>query len=642
MKKRKLLSLLLAGAIAFSFAGCFDTGTNEPNNSVGGTNTGNTENGGNTGGTNEPSRPVEGNYDKRGLDAIEYAVLNLTGTDAVGRKVKIAESEKSGTQEVGLFYSLWLGQHQYMQQDVYDVQALLATTTGKNALYSQTDSALSREGEFHFCSQPLYGYYNMQDPWVITRHIELLTMAGIDYLCFDATNASIYPEVGKKVLNTLLKYQRQGWDVPKAMFYTNSKSGSTVEKIYNQYYKTDTYNDIWYAPEGKPRIIGVTRNSNNASDQTKYDPSFNDYISTDMLEFFDVKESQWPNGNHNDNAIPWMSWSYPQLLHANTKSVSVSVAQHSPTRISFSYQDPQSSRGYDYKTGKVRSDYEKGQNFQNEWDTVFQYGSQVENVLVTGWNEWMAVKSFDGSGALTLVDVFNEEYSRDIEMTTGKYGDNFYMQLVENVRKYKLSDGIGYDLKKTNINIQSQSSIVLWDYVTAKYKDFEGDAMARNFEDAVGKKTYVDNSNRNDIAEVRVTHDNSNVYFYIRTVDDVTAYNGKDKNWMNVLISTGGENGFGDYDYIINRSPSADGTTSVEKSIGGYNWQSAGTAKYTIVGNVMQISIPFASLGLSASNHSFSFKVSDNVTKYDDIMDYYVSGDSAPIGRLSFRYGAAV
>ena len=114
-----------------------------------------------------------------------------------------------------------------MQKDIYDVQVMLATTEGTNELYSK-NSTKSPVGEFHFCSQPLYGYYNMRDPWVVTRHIELLTMAGIDYLCFDATNAIIYPEAARNVLDTLLKYQRQGWKVPKAMFYTNSFSGTTA------------------------------------------------------------------------------------------------------------------------------------------------------------------------------------------------------------------------------------------------------------------------------------------------------------------------------------------------------------------------------------------------------------------------------
>ena len=56
--------------------------------------------------------------------------------------------------QVGLFYSLWLGQHQYQQTDIYDVQALLATSEGTEALYS-ADSELSRRDEFHFCGEPL-------------------------------------------------------------------------------------------------------------------------------------------------------------------------------------------------------------------------------------------------------------------------------------------------------------------------------------------------------------------------------------------------------------------------------------------------------------------------------------------------------
>ena len=617
MKRQKILSLVMAGAIGLGLCACDGGG----------------------GGSGDGGGGGSGNYDNRGLNAIEYAVMNLTGTDAVGRSVHTANGAKSGKKEVGLFYSLWLGQHQYMQKDIYDVQVMLATTEGTNELYSE-NSTKSPVGEFHFCSQPLYGYYNMRDPWVVTRHIELLTMAGIDYLCFDATNAIIYPEAARNVLDTLLKYQRQGWKVPKAMFYTNSFSGTTATKVYNEYYQTETYDEIWYAPNGKPRLIGITENNNRASDQTKYNNGYSDFISADLQEFFEVKESQWPNGDINENAVPWMSWDYPQHLHANTKSVSVSVAQHSHSRISMSYQDPESSRGYNPKTGQVSSDYEKGQNFQSQWETVFEYGDQVENVMVTSWNEWMAIKNFGGDGALQLVDVFNEEYSRDVEMTTGKYGDNFYMQLVQNVRKYKLSDAVPYKIKKVNVDIHSEGSVVLWDYVTAKYKDFEGDAMARNYSDAVGKNTYVDNSNRNDIAEIRVAHDNTNVYFYIRTVDDVTAYNGTDKNWMNVFISTGGANAFGDYDFVINRTPSVNGKTSVEKSTGGYNWESAGEAEYTVFGNVMQIAVPMTALGLDTENPAFSFKVSDNVTKYDDIMDYYVSGDSAPIGRLSYRYGA--
>jgi hypothetical protein len=53
----------------------------------------------------------------------------------------------------------------------------------------------------------------------------------------------------------------------------------------------------------------------------------------------------------------------------------------------------------------------------------------------------------------------------------------------------------------------------------------------------------------------------------------------------------------------------------------------------------MQIKIPLSTLGLTADNCEIQFKVADNVAKFDDIMNYYVTGDSAPIGRLSYNYG---
>ena len=117
--------------------------------------------------------------------------------------------------------------------------------------------------------------------------------------------------------------------------------------------------------------------------------------------------------------------------------------------------------------------------------------------------------------------------------------------------------------------------------------------------------------------------------------------NGTDLNWMNVLINTDNSAGksFSGFNYIINRSPKADGTTSIEFSKGGYMWDVKGSAKYVIKENVMQISIPLSVLGITADSCAIQFKVADNVTEYDDIMNYYVTGDSAPIGRLGYSYG---
>lgn len=586
-----------------------------------------------------PSGGGGGVNDNRGLSPFEYSLMNLAGTDAAGRRVEPVESHVKD-RTVGIFYSVWLGGHTSQQTDIYDVQALLATEEGRAALDDMSDNPASRLGQFHFSSRPLYGYYSMEDPWVVARHVELLTACGLDYLCIDATNSVLYLNATRLLLDTLLGFYRQGFSVPKVMFYTNSESGTTVTRLYNEFYRTETYNEIWWAPNGKPMIVGITENSRGASDQTRYPPggvAYTNFVTPAMKEFFDVAESQWPQGLYNDDAFPWMDWSYPQRLHGGPQSMSVSIAQHSPTTVYMSDMHEYSSRGYDHRTGVRHSDWEKGQNFQSEWDTALSTEG-VKNVLVTGWNEWMAIKS-NNNGKAGFVDAYNEEYSRDAEMSAGRYKDNFYMQLVKNVRAFKYEERTQkYAPPSTAIDIESELSLVQWDYVNEHYKDFSGEVMPRNFRDAVGKNTYTDFSNRNDITDVKVAHNNDYLWFYIKTKDPVTEHAAGDKGWMNVLISTGRTAGFEGYDYVVNRMPEG-GVTSVERSAGGYTWQSAGSADYRVYGNVLLIKIPLSALGLTGGNCAVEFKVTDNITHPDDIMDYYVSGESVPIGRLSFSYG---
>ncbi len=612
---KKVLLMILAGAIALTGTGC---------------------GGGNT--------PPESDRvkDERGLTAEQYTLMNLTATDALGRSFLPMDEAKDGTRYVGVFYSLWLGQHQYMQSAVFDINELLSTREGAAALHSTADSELSRMGEFHFCGEPLFGYYNMRDPWVVMRHMEMLTMAGLDYLCIDATNASIYPEVCRVLFDTLTDLQNQGFDPPKVMFYTNSYSGTTVTKLYNEFFQTERYDHLWFAPYGKPLIAGITENNNFASDQTKYPEiygeSATDFIPEEIRGRFDIVESQWPNGDYNPDSIPWMSWSYPQHIHTGSKAISVSVAQHSPRGINFSLQDPESSRGYDYTTKTVEENWQAGRNFENEWQTVHDNEGLVENVLVTGWNEWMAVKQADAS----FCDVYTSEYSRDIEPDSGAYGDNFYLQFIRNLREFKYTEGRHYAYQRMTADFSDESMLTQWDHVNAHYRDIAGDAMVRNYENAVGSEVYTDDSARNDITDVKVVHDAENLYFYVRTADDITAYESGDESWMNILISAGsdfsGRNDFAGYNYLINRTP-GEGVTSVERSKGGWSWESVGQGEYRVYGNVMLVSVPLEALGLTSDACYIQFKVADHVKNPGDIMSYYLYGDSAPIGRLSYAYG---
>lgn len=591
------------------------------------TNTSTTSSGG------SDSHPEDGEEDKRNLSDEDYSLYNLCGEDEVGRVIERVNLPKTGTKYVGLFYSMWLGQHKSQQTAIYNITSLESTEEGRQHLYTTEDSDYSRMNEFHFWGEPLYGYYNTRDPWVLTRHMELFRAAGIDYICIDMTNRVVYQDSITTLLDLLNTWYQEGKNIPKVIFYTNSYSGDTVRDLYYKFYQFDKYSNLWFAPNGKPLIIGVTVDNNGASDQTKYYPGWDNFVDEEMCEFFDVKESEWPNGNHNNNSIPWMSWDYPQRIHSG--SIAVPVAQHSHSRISVSYKDPECSRGYNNKTGHVEGDIDEGLSFQQMWDTALNPAYNVTNALVCSFNEWMAIKSFVGTDSWQMVDVYNYEFSRDIEMMKGGYNDNYLLQLIKNVRDYKYEPFVKYKKSAYNIDIKNGVS-PLWKVIKG-YADFTHDAINRDFEGAVNGLRYTDNSARNDISIAKVAHSASNLYFYIECLDDITTRDNNDLNFMNVFIKTkDSENNFMGFNYVINRSANGD-KASIERCDGGYNFTKVGDADIAINRNVMQLAIP---LSLIEANETadVEFKIADNITHPEDVMDYYISGDSMPIGRLHYGY----
>ena len=521
-------------------------------------------------------------------------------------------AQESGRRDVGIFYFVWLGQHPSQQTSIFDITKLLKEAPSD--LWCVEGTPKSPAGQFHFWGEPLYGYYDSRDPWVVTRHVELLMNAGIDYLMFDTTNAVVYPEAISVVLNVLKKFASQGFDVPKVAFYTNSASGRSVQMIYDNFVKSGEWDGLFYSPKGKPLVVGLTK-KNKSSDQGA-NP---DYISDELQEIFDVRESQWPNAPYDENAFPWMSWDNPQRLHNGV--ISVSVSQHSVETVTFSDTTTCRGRGWDAKTHKeIKEDFRNGRNFRNQWQTVFDNIDNIDNVFVTGWNEWIALKLLNGKKEAIFVDLFNEEFSRDAEMMRGGYGDNFYMLLAENVRRYKGDCGVAAQKGKV-------------------FRDFEGDALVRDFKNFDGSGRYIDSSARNDIVEITVSESAAAVTFEVRTASDVVPYAQGDLNWMNILVRTddSSDKAF-EYDYVINRYPTVNGVTTVERICADGRKVLSGKATYSVSGDILRVTVPFGALGLESGDVHFGFKVADNVSDPDDIMEYYVSGDSAPIGRLSFDY----
>jgi len=75
----------------------------------------------------------------------------------------------------------------------------------------------------------------------------------------------------------------------------------------------------------------------------------------------------------------------------------------------------------------------------------------------------------------------------------------------------------------------------------------------------------------------------------------------------------------------------------IEKLDADGNGTKVGLAKISVQGKYMQLAIPRSAVGLQDGN-TFYFKVADGVEHQEDIMDYYVTGRSLPMGRLSFKF----
>ena len=543
-------------------------------------------------------------------DQAKKKIVRRVAACAVAVVLACAASAKE--RQVGLFYFLWLGEHG--RTGPYDVSKILAADP--DAGRKPNSPVWGGHGVYHHWGEPLYGYYFSNDEWVVRRHMKLIMQCGVVFLFFDTTNAVIYERNAKLVMRILKEYHDAGWKIPKVMFYTNSASGKMVQRIYDAIYGPGFAKETWFRLDGKPVIVAKEEE-----------------CSPDMRAFFTVVKSQWPNEKSKKGGWPWMDFSRPQRVFEGEKVaksvMNVSVAQHPQLRFGDSAMYGEKGNcGRAFHNGEndpAPGAWKKGYNFQEQWDRAHE--AKPDIVLVTGWNEWIAgrwQRKDRADRPVMFVDCANAEYSRDIEMMKGGYSDNFYLQMVRNIAAFK-----GKEATLTEPALEGSGMT---------YSDLEGDAICRDFKDFSGKGHYSDQSARNDIVNVTVSHDETSVSFRIRTAAPITRHEKGDLTWMNILVSVSDtcEKSF-PYDYIIGRHPRKNGRTSVER-VTDSGTIKTGHAFYDVSGKEMIVKVPINDLGLSSENLRLSFKVSDHVLDQFYIMDYYISGDSAPIGRLSYKY----
>ena len=478
--------------------------------------------------------------------------------------------------QVGLFYFLWLGEHG--RKGPYDVTKILEADPKAG---EKPDSPLwGPWGAYHHWGESLYGYYFSDDEWVVRRHMKLIMQASVDFLFFDTTNARIYERNAKLVMRVLQEYHDAGWHIPKVMFYTNTASGKTVRRIYDAVYKPGFARDTWYSLDGRPVIVAKEEDCDN---ETK--------------AFFTIVKSQWPNERAKKGGWPWMDFKRPQRVFAGEKVaksvMNVSVAQHPTCRFGDSVMYGETGNwGRAFHNGAndpAPGAWTKGYNFQEQWNHAHEVKPDI--VLVTGWNEWIAGRwrrKDRPDRPVMFVDCANFEYSRDIEMMRGGYGDNFFLMLRNNVRRFK---GLSDD--------ETPNPPGVW----KRYRCFADSGMPRNHP---GYGTnYVNRTQRNAPLWIDVSHDAHSIAFRVKTQKPIA-----------------GKAGEGDFMRIL-----VDGKTVND------------LGEMKIAGDEMRLKGPGKPLRLPVRGElRFGFKFVDSTVPCRDPLDWYEYGVVEPLGRVEFTY----
>ena len=565
--------------------------------------------------TKEPAEPGTGEE----LGMYGQTVTHLTATDALDRTTGRVDGFRND-KYVGLFYFTWFNSPVAGQKQVHDITRILPDDADE--LFSITSKKYPLT-EFYYFNEPLYGYYSSTDEYVIRKHLELFIAADVDFLALDFTNAIYYGEALQKMLDIYLEYQQAGWKVPQFLLFTNLQSGTIITQAYKQFYNSGKYDSLWFRADGsKPYVIGW---------ENELGPALQDY--------FTVRPPQWPNAEYMENGWPYVDLKKPQPVYADNL-MSASVAQHSGDAFSFSVRgiggQKQMSQGRGYtrkkrKNGNVEA-IVRGDNLQEEFDTAIEKDAKI--LFVTGWNEWIAQKlTAEWSDVAFWVDTFNTEFSRDIEMTKSAgyvsdgnggyteegYGDNFYIQLVSNIRRFK---GIEADPARSDDKV-GYTNIALSGYGRDSYGIITS-------EDCYYTQAAPDNF----VRSVTVDHDDKSLFMTVTCAEDIKELSAGDT--LNVLIGLTGSEAEAWEHFNFKVCGYADGSASLMAVKDG-GWSETGRVSYTVSGSSLSLTLPRDAIGASGSFDLY-FKVTDSIEKPDEVLDYYVSGCSAPLGRLAYTY----
>lgn len=599
--------------------------------------------------------------------AIDALGRTMPGYDAVG-PVKTDQRRV-----VGIFYITWHTQNLANMPAPYDADVTKVLQADPNARF-QADNPNWKRGSYHW-GEPEMGYFLSQDEWVIRKDMSMLSDAGVDVLVLDVTNAVRYWDEWEVLFSTMEKMREEGNNTPQFCFWAfNGEVITVVQQLYERIYKENKYPDLWFYWDGKPLLLYNADPVHDANGGcSAYKDGTHDY-SDEVKNFFTLRNMWW--GYYEwagkrfigteDNwsfgysmADPRIKSMTPEQLASKhdgkIEEAAVTPAQHPVTMTdvpmgvgkSWSKRDGEPKLNeYDLPDSayvpwlgrKVAHPEGYGIYFQERWDDALAANPQF--LYLNDWNEWTAGK-YNGDvmwlgrkNPFMFVDQYNAEFNRTIQPMKGGYTDNYYMQMAQNIRRYK---GVRPVPVNRHIHKMSVDGIFKdWEQVEVVYRDTRGDVFHRDAK-GYGGLHYKDSSGRNDIVASKVAVGKSDIFFYAETTDALTPCT--DHDWMLLLIDSDGDSSTGwyGYDILINKDIASDGKGNVLRFVDG-KWVKAGEYRFAVEGNKLELAVPKSLLGVSGKSMTFDFKWADNTGELVDPISLCLHGDTAPNRRFNYRF----
>lgn len=547
--------------------------------------------------------------------------------DRLGRAVPIHEQvggPRPG-KSVGIFYFLWLGQHR--TEGPYDITRILATQP--DALQRPTTNPWGPEYRFHHWGEPLFGYYIADDAWVLRKHAQMLSDALIDVAIFDVSNQETYPKVYRKLCEVWTQVRRDGGRTPQIAFFASFGDDTRIlSRLYNDLYKTGDYADLWFRWKGKPLILAKK-----------------EHAPPEMQEAFTFRPHgpDYFSGPTGPNQWQWLQIHPQQPYYSDTnkvEQVSVSVAQNASGKRLCAFSEANTyGRSWHNGAKDDRPDAVlHGPNFAEQWKRALQL--DPEFIYITGWNEWIALRLPEFNNVrepVMFVDLFTQEYSRDVEPMKGGHWDNYYYQMIDGIRRFKGVRPSPAASRQTSITIDGDFSD--WADVQPDFRDDRGDTMHRDHPGYDDAGRYVNKTGRNDLVLLKVAADNSTVWFHARTASAITPHT--DPNWMLLYINADNDlaTGWASYDFRVNRKIGGQTKSVIEKSGGNGTWTAIGEVEYRVGGNELELAVPRRILQpRDDSPLRLGFKWADNIQVDNDVMEFTINGDTAPNARFQYVF----